>query len=124
MGMEVGCVAERVPHVAGSELEPADPRGDRDRREECVIGDEDAEGAAEVEGREPHGAVLLLLDEEEPRDEEAGDDEEHAHAERGERGGNGRAHDRETPRAGKVPENDERDGNGAQPVERRDARIW
>src|SRR5438105_12123920 len=59
MGMEVGCVAERVPHVAGSELEPADPRGDRDRREECVIGDEDAEGAAEVEGREPHGAVLL-----------------------------------------------------------------
>src|SRR5207248_3129511 len=121
--VEVGRVGERVAHVARGEVQPAQARGEGHRRQECVIGDEDAEGAAEVEGREPDAAALLLLDEQEARDEEAGDDEEHAHAERRERCRDGRLHDRESLRTGEMPENDETDGNGAQPVQGRDARI-
>src|SRR3954464_7699813 len=72
----VARVRERVSHVAGTELDEALARGERRHRQEHVIRNEDAEDPAEVEPRQPDGAGVLTLGEEQAGDEESGDDEE------------------------------------------------
>ena len=84
MRVVVPDVREGVAEIAGAELHPAQAGRGGHRDQEHVVGDEDAEDAAEVEHRKTDRAALLLLVEQQPGDQVSGNDEEHPHAEDGE----------------------------------------
>ena len=118
-------VRHRMGDVVGGDL--SDPQeGQQDQRQDVrVIGGEDADCTPEVEPFEADAARAPMLVDQDPGDEEARDHEEDADAEIGDVnvaiGDDRRRLWREPVGPGQMADHDRHDGDGAQPVEGRDA---